>query len=183
MFSVPFKIGNICFDKAILDLGASINVMPRSIYDKLNLGELKKTGMVIQLADRSNTYPDGVLEDVLVQVNELVFPADFYVMNLSEACHDIPILLGWPFLKTARTKIDVHEGALTMEFDGEILSSIFLMPCDFLLMLITYMHLMFLMNYLKMFMTCHMRMSYLLYLLRVLIILSFRKCHIKLMII
>jgi len=111
VFFVPRKIGNIYFDKAMLDLGASINVMPRSVYDKLNLGELKKTGIVIQLANN----PDGVLEDVLVQVNEFVFPADFYVMNMGDACHDIPILLGRPFLKTARTKINVHEGALTMD--------------------------------------------------------------------
>jgi len=54
-------------------------------------------------------------------VNELVFPANFYVMNMDDACHDIPILLGRPFLKIARTKIDVHEGALTMEFDGEVI--------------------------------------------------------------
>ena len=110
VFFVPRKIGNLYFDKAMLDLGASINVTPRFVYDKLNLGELKKTGIVIRLADRSSTYPDGVLEDVLVQVNELVFPADFYVMNMGDACDDIPILLGRPFLKTTRTKIDVHEG-------------------------------------------------------------------------
>ena len=118
VFFVPCKIGNLYFDKAMLDLGASINVRPRSIYDKLNLGELKKIGVVLQLADRSSIYPDGVLEDVLVQVNELEFPADFYVMNMWDACDDIPILLGRPFLKTSRTKIDVHEGTLTMEFDG-----------------------------------------------------------------
>ena len=105
----------------MLDLGASITVMPRSVYNKLNLAELKKTGVVLQLADRSSIYPDGVLENVLVQVNELVFPADFYVMNIGDACHDIPILLGRPFLKTARTKIDVHEGTLTMEFDGKVI--------------------------------------------------------------
>jgi len=99
VLSVPCKIGNLCFDKAMLDLGASINVMHRSVYDKLNLGELKKTSVMRQLADRSSIYPDGVLEDVLVQVNELVFPADFYVMNMGDACHDIPILLGRPFLK------------------------------------------------------------------------------------
>ena len=52
-------------------------------------------------------------------MNELVFPADFYVINMGESCHDIPILLGRPFLKTARTKIDAHEGTLTMEFDGK----------------------------------------------------------------
>ena len=97
VFSVPCKIGNLCFNEAMLDLGASINVMPRSIYDKLNLEELKKTGAMLQLADRSCTYPDGRLEDVLVQVNELVFPADFYVMNMGDACHDIPILLAGHF--------------------------------------------------------------------------------------
>ncbi|XP_012481060.1 uncharacterized protein LOC105795958 [Gossypium raimondii] len=79
MFSIPCKIGDIKLDRAMVDLGASINVMPRSIYDRVQLGALKDTGLIIQLADRSNAYPDGVLEDVLVQVNELVFPADFYV--------------------------------------------------------------------------------------------------------
>jgi len=69
----------------MLDLGASINIMPRSVYDKLNLGELKKTDIVIQLADSSCTHSDRVLEDVLVQVNELVFPANFYVMNMGDA--------------------------------------------------------------------------------------------------
>jgi len=121
VFSVPCKIGHLYFDKDMLDLGASINVISRSVYDKLNLGKLKKTGVVLQLADRSSIYPDGVLEDVLVQVNELVFPADFYMMNMGDACHDIPILLGRPFLKIARTKIDVYEGTLTMEFDGELI--------------------------------------------------------------
>ena len=57
----------------MLDLGASINVMPYSVFASLNLGTLKETGVVFQLADRSNAYPRGVLEDVLVQVNELVF--------------------------------------------------------------------------------------------------------------
>jgi len=121
VFSVPCKIGNLYFDKAMLDLDASINVMPRSIYNKLNLGELKKTVVALQLANRSSILPDGVLEDVLVQVNELVFSTDFYVMNMGDACHDIPILLDRPFLKTARTKIDVHEGTLTMEFNGEVI--------------------------------------------------------------
>ena len=105
VFSVPCEIGNLCFDKVMLDLGVSINVMPRSVYDKLNLGELKKTSIVIQLADRSNTYPDGVVEDVLVQVNELVFPVDFYIINMGEACHDIPILLGRSFFKQLGLKL------------------------------------------------------------------------------
>ncbi|XP_060969695.1 uncharacterized protein LOC133036933 [Cannabis sativa] len=70
---------------------------------------------------KSNAYPRGVIEDVLVQVNELVFPVDFYVLNMEDdsiLC-STPILLGRPFMKTARAKIDVHKGTLTMEFDGK----------------------------------------------------------------
>ena len=80
MFTIPCKIENTRFERAMINLGAPINVMPYSIYASLNLGRLKETGVVIQLANRSNTYPRGVIEDVLVQVNELVFPADFYVI-------------------------------------------------------------------------------------------------------
>ncbi|PIN24395.1 hypothetical protein CDL12_02876 [Handroanthus impetiginosus] len=122
MFAIPCKIGNMGIEKAMCDLGASINVMPLSIYSSLNVGALKETGVVIQLADRSVVYPEGVLEDVLVQVNGLVFPADFFVLNMKEdnSPHSTQILLGRPFLRTSRTKIDVHEGTLTMEFDGEI---------------------------------------------------------------
>ena len=74
----------------MLDLGASINVMPYSIFAFLNLGTLKETGVVIQLADISNAYPRGVLEDVLVQVNELVFPADFYVLDMEDEGSPMP---------------------------------------------------------------------------------------------
>ncbi|KAM2141409.1 hypothetical protein ACFX1Q_007687 [Malus domestica] len=107
----------------MLDLGASINVMPYSIYASMNLGELKNDGVIIQLADRSNAYPKGVLEDVLVQVGNLIFPADFYVLDMEDSPHStpLPILLGRPFMKTARTKIDVFKGTLTMEFDGEVI--------------------------------------------------------------
>ena len=106
------------------DLGSSINVMPRSIFNKLNLGNLKETGVIIQLADRSNVYPDGVVEDILVQVNNLVFPADFYILDMKDefSINSAPILLGRPFMKTAKTKIDVHSGTLTMEFDGDVIS-------------------------------------------------------------
>ncbi|CAN6557481.1 unnamed protein product [Malus baccata var. baccata] len=117
-FTIPCVIGNIRFESAMLDLGASINVMPYSIYASMNLGALKNHGVIIQLADRSNAYPKGVLEDV----NHLVFPADFYVLEMDELDHapSLPILLGRPFMKTARTKIDVYSGTLSMEFDGEV---------------------------------------------------------------
>ena len=122
-FTIPCVIGNTRFEHAMLDLDASINVMPYSIYASMNLGELKNDGVIIQLADRSNAYPKGVLEDVLVQVNHLIFPTDFYVLKMedSDRSPPLPLLLGRPFMKTARTKIDVFKGTLTMEFDGEVI--------------------------------------------------------------
>ena len=84
MFTIPCKIGNVRIEKAMLDLGASINVMPHSIYESLNVGKLKEMGMIIQLVDRSNAYPKGVLKDILVQVNDLVFPTDFYVIDMGK---------------------------------------------------------------------------------------------------
>ncbi|XP_021722788.1 uncharacterized protein LOC110690271 [Chenopodium quinoa] len=119
MFTVPVTIGDTTFHRAMLDLGASINVIPYSLFKSLELGPLHETGVVIQLADRSNVYPKGVVEDVLVKVDELIFPADFYVLDMEHDRQAVPILLGRPFLKTARTKIDVFTGSLTMEFDGQ----------------------------------------------------------------
>ncbi|XP_062014391.1 uncharacterized protein LOC133730903 [Rosa rugosa] len=121
-FTVPCVIGNIRFDNAMIYLGASINVMPYSVYTSLGLGELKKDNVIIQLANRSNAYPKGLLEDVLVQVDKLIFSADFYVLEMEESpLTPTPLLLGRPFMRTARTKIDVYAGSLTIEFDGEVI--------------------------------------------------------------
>ena len=76
---------------------------PFSIFSSLNLGPLKEVDVIIQLADKSNTYPKGVLDDVLVQVNEMVFPANFYVLNMCEEASSKAtlLLLGRPFMKIA----------------------------------------------------------------------------------
>ncbi|RDX88698.1 Retrovirus-related Pol polyprotein from transposon 17.6, partial [Mucuna pruriens] len=118
IFSVPCTIGDCTFAHAMLDFRASINVMPTSIYRSLNFGDLEPTGMIIQLANRSIVQPLGVLEDVLVQVNELIFPADFFVLDIEEEISEkgSTLILGRPFLMTAKTKIDVHAGTLSMEF-------------------------------------------------------------------
>ena len=122
-FTIPCTIGKTKFKNAMLDLGASINVMPYFVYASLGLRELKKDNVIIELADRSNVYPRGLLEDVLVQVNHLIFPTDFYVLDMDEGGRSsIPLLLGKPFISTARTRIDVREGALTMEFEGDVIS-------------------------------------------------------------
>ncbi|XP_023732210.2 uncharacterized protein LOC111880026 [Lactuca sativa] len=124
VFTVHCKMGNLFVPRAMLDLGASINVLPYSSYKTIGIGPLSKTEVIIQLADRSLVHPKGVLEDVLVQVNELVFPADFYVLDMGDenTPQSSSILLGRPFMSTAKTKIDVANGTLLMEFDGEVIN-------------------------------------------------------------
>ncbi|RDX82123.1 hypothetical protein CR513_37128, partial [Mucuna pruriens] len=118
IFSVPCTIGDCTFADAMLDLGASINVMLASTYRSLNFKDLEPTGMTIQLANSSIMQPLGVLKDVLVQVNELIFPADFYVLDMEDEISGkgSTLIHGRPFLMTARTKIDLHAGTLSMEF-------------------------------------------------------------------
>ncbi|RDX92493.1 hypothetical protein CR513_25363, partial [Mucuna pruriens] len=84
IFSIPCTIDDHTFVDAMLDLEASINVMLTSVYKSLNFGALEPTRMTIQLANRSVVQPLGVLEDVLVQVNELIFPTDFYVLDMED---------------------------------------------------------------------------------------------------
>ncbi|XP_057792999.1 uncharacterized protein LOC131009358 [Salvia miltiorrhiza] len=124
MFTIPCIIGNKTVERAMLDLGASINVMPYSVYKDLQLGPLKDTRVIIQLADRSTAYPEGVVEDVLVKVNDLIFPVDFYIVDMddSASAKQSLILLGRPFMKTAKAKIDVDSGMLSLEFDGDIVT-------------------------------------------------------------
>ncbi|XP_057251700.1 uncharacterized protein LOC125498776 [Beta vulgaris subsp. vulgaris] len=119
MFTIPITLGDTKIDRAMLDLGASINVLPYSLYESVELGELLPTNVVIQLTDRSTSIPRGVLKDVLVEVDKMTFPADFYVINMEHDRRSAPILLGRPFLKTANARIDCGTGSLTMQFDGQ----------------------------------------------------------------
>ncbi|RDY08458.1 Retrovirus-related Pol polyprotein from transposon 17.6, partial [Mucuna pruriens] len=118
IFSIPCTIGDCTFADAMLDLGASINIMLTSIYKSLNCGDLEPTRMTIQLANRSVIQPLGVLEDVLVQVDELIFPTDFYVLDMEDETlgKGSTLILGRSFLMTAKIKIDVHARTLSMEF-------------------------------------------------------------------
>ncbi|KAM1087712.1 hypothetical protein ACFX2B_013063 [Malus domestica] len=92
--------------------------MPYSVCKRLGEGELKPTSSIIQLADRSITYPRGVIEDVIVKVDNLYLPADFIVLDMDEDL-TTPIILGRPFLATARTLIDVEAGTLTFRVEDQ----------------------------------------------------------------
>jgi hypothetical protein len=98
--------------------------MPKHVYDSLSLEPLNKTSIVIQLADRSFVYPLGVIEDVLVKIDSLVIPCDFYILDIErDSCdssnNNTPILFGRPFLKTANTKIDYGKDTLSMEVEDK----------------------------------------------------------------
>jgi len=115
-------IRDCTFIDVMLDLGASINVMPTSVYRSLHLGDLKPTCVVIHLANQSVLIPLGVIEDVLVRVKDMIFPANFYILDMENESsnHGTTLILGRPFLMTARTKIDVHVGTRSMEFGDDV---------------------------------------------------------------
>jgi len=120
-FTIPCKIVDQLFDHALLDLGASINLLPYTVYETLGLGELQPTSITLQLADRSIKRPRGILEDVLVKVDQFILPADFIVLDMEESPMPLPlpIILGRPFMRTADTKICVKKGTVSMKVNGE----------------------------------------------------------------
>ena len=117
-FTIPCTIGKSYFDRALCDLGASINLMPFSVFRKLGLGEVKLTTISLQLVDRSIKYPRGVIEDVLVKIDKFIFPADFIVLDMDED-EKIPLILGRPFLAMGRTLIDVQQGKLVLRVEED----------------------------------------------------------------
>ncbi|XP_075085067.1 uncharacterized protein LOC142168303 [Nicotiana tabacum] len=117
-FTIPCTLGGVYFEKALCDSGASINLMPFSIFRKLNLGEIKDICVSLQFADQSTKKPKGIIENVLVRVDKFLFHVDFIVLEMKE-CPDEPIILGRPFLSTGRTIIDVHQGQLILRVDEE----------------------------------------------------------------
>ena len=117
-FTIPYSIGKYEFKKAFCDSGASINLMPLSVVQRLNLGELTPIAITLQMADRSKAQPEGILEDVLVKVGKFIFPVDFVIMQMEEDTQ-VPLLLGRPFLATGAALIDVQKGELTLRVGNE----------------------------------------------------------------
>ncbi|KAH9679686.1 hypothetical protein KPL71_026227 [Citrus sinensis] len=108
------KIGH-----ALLDLGASVNLLPYSVYQQLNLGELKPTSTTLLLADRSIKIPRGIIEDVLVQVDKFIYPVDFIVLEtepIANECKQILVILGRPFLANTNALINCRNGLMNLSF-------------------------------------------------------------------
>ncbi|GJS67141.1 putative reverse transcriptase domain-containing protein [Tanacetum coccineum] len=111
-------VHNVCFDKALVDLGASISVMSFSIYTNLGLGDLAPTRLTIELADRTPKHPRGNAGNVLVKIRKFIFPIDFIILDIPED-DDVPLILGRLFLSTTHAKIDVFKRKITLRVGEE----------------------------------------------------------------
>ena len=117
--TILVNIGGTCIDKALLDLGASVNLLPYSVYKQLGLGELKPTNITLSLADRSVKIPKGIVEDVLVKVDKFYYPVDFVVLDTEPIANEpnhVLIILGRPFLATANAIINCRNGVMQLTF-------------------------------------------------------------------
>ncbi|XP_015933129.1 uncharacterized protein LOC107459410 [Arachis duranensis] len=117
-FIISCTISNMTLEKALCDLGASINLMPLSLMKKLAIEKVQPTRMSLQMADRSLKIPNGVVENLLVKVGEFIFPADFVILDMEEEGHN-SIILGIPFLATTRAIIDVEKGEMILRVHEE----------------------------------------------------------------
>ncbi|GJX47283.1 reverse transcriptase domain-containing protein [Tanacetum coccineum] len=117
-FTIPCDIGNLHLDNALADLGASISLMPYLMYEKLGLDEPKPTRISLELADMSIQYPRGIAENVLIKVDKFVLSIDFVILDMREDTR-ILIILGRPFLATARAMRDVFNKRITLRVGDE----------------------------------------------------------------
>ncbi|XP_010481026.1 PREDICTED: uncharacterized protein LOC104759844 [Camelina sativa] len=119
-FTLPCTIGDLKFSKCLCDMGASVSLMPLSVATRLGLYTFKPTQVTLVLDDRSTRRPEGVLENLPVQIGNCYIPTDFIVLKLDKESQE-PILLGRPFLATAGAMINVKEGKIDLHMDDLIL--------------------------------------------------------------
>nr|CAN71013.1 hypothetical protein VITISV_001293 [Vitis vinifera] len=112
-------IGGVSMERALLDFGASVNLLPYFVYKQLGLGELKPTSITLSLADRSVTIPRGMIEDVLVQIDKFYYTVDFVVLDTdlsAKGTNSALIILGRPFLATSNAIINCRNGIMQLSF-------------------------------------------------------------------
>ncbi|GJX30004.1 hypothetical protein Tco_0238083 [Tanacetum coccineum] len=120
-FTLPCLIGNFKIRSALTDLGVSINVMRFSMFQKLKIGNLQPTNMMVEMADMTKKDPKGIIENVLVQIDKFIFPVDFVIIDMVED-HNAPLILGRPFLATAHAHIDVFNRQISLGVGEERVS-------------------------------------------------------------
>ncbi|CAM8953820.1 unnamed protein product [Rhodiola kirilowii] len=121
-FTVTCGIGNTLIPHCLIDLGASINVMPYDLYCSLKLGPVKPIKLTIELGNKSCVHPYGVLENLTLNVGEVVVPADFYVLQMenTQTKESPTLIFGRPILFAMKAEIDVGEGTIKLKYGGEV---------------------------------------------------------------
>ena len=116
--TIPCTIGTTKIDKALLDLGSSVNILPFHTFTEIGLLKLKPTTVTLQLADGSIVIPQGQIKDVIVKVHDFYFPVDFIVLEIerNQNAKPAPIILGRPFLATSDAQIGCRDGNLKLTF-------------------------------------------------------------------
>ncbi|XP_016206566.1 uncharacterized protein LOC107646938 [Arachis ipaensis] len=117
-FHIPCAIGETKIDRGFCDLGASKNVMPLSLMKKLQISELRSTDVIVQLADKTQKKAEGLIENVLVKLENYFLPTDFVVLDMEES-YLHPIILRRPFLATGKALIDVEQEELILKIHDE----------------------------------------------------------------
>ncbi|CAL5188641.1 unnamed protein product [Lathyrus oleraceus] len=112
--TVPCTIRERTFKKVLIDSGASVSLMPLSIYHRLAIKNVSDTKTNLKFEDHSRKDAYGIAEDVLVTIEDLIFPVDFVILDIPED-DEAPIILGRPFMHTSRCNLDMDQGTLTLK--------------------------------------------------------------------
>ncbi|GJY62236.1 zinc knuckle CX2CX4HX4C containing protein [Tanacetum coccineum] len=117
-FILPCSIGKLDFKNALADLGASISIMPFSMYKRLGIGTLKPINMLIEMADNTKCVPKGIVENLLIKIDKFIFSVDFVILDMVEDIR-MPIILGRPLLATAHAQVNIFRKTISLEVGSE----------------------------------------------------------------
>ncbi|GJY48123.1 zinc knuckle CX2CX4HX4C containing protein [Tanacetum coccineum] len=117
-FILPCSIRKLDFKKALADLGASISIMPFSMYKHLGIGKLEPINMIIEMADNTKCTPKRIVENLLIKIDKFIFPVDFVILDMVEDIR-MPIILGRPLLATAHAKVYIFRKSISLEVGSE----------------------------------------------------------------
>ncbi|GKE13102.1 zinc knuckle CX2CX4HX4C containing protein [Tanacetum coccineum] len=117
-FILPRSIGRLDFNNTLADLGASISIMPFSMYKRLGMGKLKPINMVIEMADNTKSIPKGIVKNLLIKIDKFIFPIDFVILDIIED-YRMPFILGRHLLATTHAKVDIFKKSISLEVGNE----------------------------------------------------------------
>ncbi|GJY54974.1 hypothetical protein Tco_0446638 [Tanacetum coccineum] len=113
-FILSCSIRRLDFNNALAYLGASINIMPFSMFKRLGIGKLEPINMVIEMADNTKCIPKGIVENLLIKIDKFILLVDFVILEMIDDFR-MPVILGRPLLATAQAKVDIFRKTISLE--------------------------------------------------------------------